>query len=313
MKAYNRSLSIVFTILLFAPSSQAQFDSVSGFYPLQIGNSWQYKETYFYRLFGSIAKTEKYYCILRVTNDTVLSNGITYKAIQVKVQKPGYVSPSYFFQRLDTLTKQVFGFSASKGDYLVDSLRAPVGSGFHGSPTTSILGTMVVSIDSQYYLGVRSICRTSEGGMPEFAFFHQTINYGLGLTTRTMGYPGDDMYPGDSYVDTLVYASINGKEYGTLVSVTEDNELPLRFSLSQNYPNPFNPSTTIAFDLPTPLLVTLAIYDYIGREVTVLVNGLQHAGHHEVQFHASQLSSGVYFYRIRAGNFLNIKKMILIK
>lgn len=313
MKAYNRSLIIVFTILLFAPSSQAQLDSVSGFYPLQIGNSWQYRETYFYRILGNIVNTEKYYCILRVTSDTVLSNGKTYISIQVKVQKPGYVSPAYFFQRSDTLTKQVFEFSASKGEYLVDSLRTPVGSFFRGAPTPSIYATKVVSIDSQYYLGVRSICRTSEGGMPEFAYFNQTLNHGLGLTTRTMGYPGDDMYPGDSYVDTLVYASINGKEYGTLVSVKENDELPLRFTLSQNYPNPFNPSTTIAFDLPSPSLVSLAIYDYIGREVRVLVNSLRDAGHHEVQFLASQFSSGVYFYRIRAGNFLSIKKMNLIK
>ena len=92
-----------------------------------------------------------------------------------------------------------------------------------------------------------------------------------------------------------------------------DNLIPKIFSLSQNYPNPFNPSTTISYQIPVPGKVTLKIYDILGREVTTLVNKEQKAGNYKVNFDASRLASGVYFYRITAGQFVSVKKMILMK
>lgn len=83
--------------------------------------------------------------------------------------------------------------------------------------------------------------------------------------------------------------------------------------LEQNYPNPFNPKTTIALSLSENFFVTLKVFDMLGREVAVLVNELLNAGNHQVQFDASGLESGVYFYEIRAGNFRDVKKLILTK
>ncbi len=102
---------------------------------------------------------------------------------------------------------------------------------------------------------------------------------------------------------------------------TESNTLPKSFQLSQNYPNPFNPSTTIKYSIPslkTPLsggsgLVTLKIYDILGREVETLVNKQQLPGNYEVTFNANGLPSGVYFYRLTAGNFYETKKLLLLK
>ncbi|MEJ2195931.1 MAG: multicopper oxidase domain-containing protein [Ignavibacteriaceae bacterium] len=86
------------------------------------------------------------------------------------------------------------------------------------------------------------------------------------------------------------------------------------FSLDQNYPNPFNPSTTINFSIPTEnTMVSLKIYNSIGQEVGTLINQVVPAGNHEVQFDATGLSSGVYFYRLTAGNFVENKKMIVMK
>jgi hypothetical protein len=85
------------------------------------------------------------------------------------------------------------------------------------------------------------------------------------------------------------------------------------FFLQQNYPNPFNPSTTIKFELPTSSVVRLSVYDVLGREVSVLVNERREAGFHEVKFDGSGLSSGVYFYRIQAGNFVETKKLVLLR
>ena len=85
------------------------------------------------------------------------------------------------------------------------------------------------------------------------------------------------------------------------------------FELYDNYPNPFNPSTTIKFDLPKSSQVNLKVYDILGREVSVLVNEKREAGAYEVKFDGSALASGMYFYRIQAGSFVQTKKLLLLK
>jgi hypothetical protein len=81
----------------------------------------------------------------------------------------------------------------------------------------------------------------------------------------------------------------------------------------QNYPNPFNPSTTISWQLPVDAFVSLKVYDVLGNEVASLVNEEKPAGIYEVEFDASTLSSGTYFYRLEAGSFVQTRKMILLK
>jgi hypothetical protein len=88
---------------------------------------------------------------------------------------------------------------------------------------------------------------------------------------------------------------------------------PLTFNLEQNYPNPFNPKTKIKYSVPNQSLVTLKIFDILGREIETLINEEKTAGIYEIDFDASQLSSGIYFYKIQAGNFVQTKKMILMK
>lgn len=89
--------------------------------------------------------------------------------------------------------------------------------------------------------------------------------------------------------------------------------IPVKFSLSQNYPNPFNPSTKINYELPNPSYVTLKIYDMAGKGVAILVNEKKSAGYYTVDFNNSNLSSGVYFYKIDAGEFSATRRMILMK
>ena len=94
--------------------------------------------------------------------------------------------------------------------------------------------------------------------------------------------------------------------------------LPNQFYLYQNYPNPFNPSTKIRYTIPavgTSLMkfVQLKVYDVLGNEVTTLVNEEKPTGYYEVNFNASQLASGIYFYKIQAGSFVSTKKMILLR
>jgi Secretion system C-terminal sorting domain len=91
------------------------------------------------------------------------------------------------------------------------------------------------------------------------------------------------------------------------------SNIPESFHLNQNYPNPFNPSTIIKYSIPNKGLVTLKVYNTIGEEVATLVNELEQAGNYEVEFNASSMPSGVYFYKLQVGDFVDAKKMILLK
>ena len=119
---------------------------------------------------------------------------------------------------------------------------------------------------------------------------------------------------------TALIATANGYLFaykpGVVVSVDEEDDfklMPYEFKLSQNYPNPFNPSTTIKWQQPELEFVTLNIYDLLGNEIATLVNKELTAGNHETVFDASRFSSGVYFYQLKAGSFVQTKKMILLK
>jgi len=108
---------------------------------------------------------------------------------------------------------------------------------------------------------------------------------------------------------------LNGVVYGdtTLTDVGDENKLPNEFFLSQNYPNPFNPQTTISYSIPNSSLVQIQMFDVLGKEVLTLLNEEKSAGNYKLSFNASDLTSGVYFYQLRAGDFIQTKKMILIK
>ncbi len=95
--------------------------------------------------------------------------------------------------------------------------------------------------------------------------------------------------------------------------LNSDNDLPKEFSLKQNYPNPFNPETNIQYDLPSDNFVSIKIFDITGKEITTLVNEFKTAGRYSIGFNGSNLASGIYYYKIEAGNFTQVRKMILLK
>ncbi|MDP1813622.1 MAG: LamG-like jellyroll fold domain-containing protein, partial [Leadbetterella sp.] len=108
---------------------------------------------------------------------------------------------------------------------------------------------------------------------------------------------------------------IDNLSFDNLISSVplSSSELPSKYSLTQNYPNPFNPTTKIKFGLVERSVVNLVVYDILGREVSTLVNQELDAGYHEVKFNAGNLSSGVYFYQLKSGLFVETKKLTLIK
>jgi hypothetical protein len=90
-------------------------------------------------------------------------------------------------------------------------------------------------------------------------------------------------------------------------------EIPLEYALEQNFPNPFNSTTNIRYSLPERSLVKLTLYNTLGAQVSVLVDEMQDADYYSVPFDASHLASGIYFYRIEAGDFHKTHKMVLLK
>jgi hypothetical protein len=101
---------------------------------------------------------------------------------------------------------------------------------------------------------------------------------------------------------------------GTLTTrVLSHANAPVEFALYQNYPNPFNPGTSFEFRVPSSGLVTLSVYDLLGREIATLVNEVRAPGAYTERWDASSLSSGVYFYKLEAGNFTQTRKLLLLK
>ncbi|RKY91345.1 MAG: hypothetical protein DRQ13_11535, partial [Ignavibacteriae bacterium] len=141
---------------------------------------------------------------------------------------------------------------------------------------------------------------------------------GHGTTTETQEYSYiDNTVETGTFFYRLKQIDFGGRyAYSDVVQV--DVVAPANFALEQNYPNPFNPSTKITFILAVDSKVSLKVFDVLGQEVANLINGNVAAGSHEINFNASNVNSGVYFYRIDAAgvdgaNFTSVKKMILTK
>jgi hypothetical protein len=160
----------------------------------------------------------------------------------------------------------------------------------------------------------------SESTLDEFVSY-QVYEQGRGM----LGNTDDTLYswqpPNIGYYHFWVKAIYDGGEsvHSDTVDILvldADNfqtAIPQEFSLAQNFPNPFNPSTTIRFGLPAASDVRLEVFDLLGRTVEVLTEGHFEAGYHQVDFHAEGLGTGIYFYRIQAGEFTQLRKMMLIR
>jgi phosphatidylserine/phosphatidylglycerophosphate/cardiolipin synthase-like enzyme len=109
------------------------------------------------------------------------------------------------------------------------------------------------------------------------------------------------------------YIEAGGTDIITDASKNSINKMPLSFDLKQNYPNPFNPSTTITFSIPKESNVTIKIFNTLGQEVKTLLNRNENPGTYYLNFNAQNLSSGIYFYSLRAGNNYIVKKMMFLK
>ena len=177
---------------------------------------------------------------------------------------------------------------------------------------TGLLSTDTLKFDWSYapYTGSgyndRLIVKVSMNGG---ATFDSTIFDRAGATLGTAPASGSEFTPSSpSHWQTFAYPVRN-----FVTAVNDKPVVPTIFALSQNYPNPFNPSTSLSYQLPTETVVTLKVYDVLGKEVAVLVNERKEAGSHRIEFDGSRCASGMYFYRLTAGSFVATKSMMLVK
>ena len=153
--------------------------------------------------------------------------------------------------------------------------------------------------------GVGTIIKTTNGGTDWTSQSSGTINYLYGVSFT------------DSNNGTAVgdYGKILRTTNGGVTFIEDENNFtqPKDFLLKQNYPNPFNPSTSIRYSVPRSTIVVIKVYDILGNEIETLVNEEKPIGIYEITWNAENLPSGVYFYRLQTDNFVEIKKMVLLR
>jgi hypothetical protein len=136
---------------------------------------------------------------------------------------------------------------------------------------------------------------------------------GAGTTTEPRSYSfTDNQLSMGEYTYRLKQIDYDGSfDYSSEISV--EITAPSVYSLEQNFPNPFNPSTKINFSIAESGIVKIVVYNMLGQEVSLLLNGFEEAGQHTITFDASSLTSGVYFYKLETSNYIQTRKMILAK
>lgn len=209
------------------------------------------------------------------------------------------------------------------------SYSVPNPSVFNKLKVTMIYGTSIPveltsftasSVDKDVNLQWSTATETNNSGFSierknknENSWNSVTFVNGRGTTTEITNYTYTDKnVPAGIYNYRLKQIDFDGSyEYSNIIEV--EVSLPKTYSLGNCYPNPFNPSTIISYEVPKQSNVLLKVYDILGNEVATLVNEEKSAGSYQIIFDASALSNGVYFYRLQAGNFVETKKMILMK
>ena len=267
--------------LPFTISSSAEYPN--GVFPLEVGNEW-----YFFHLDRAYVRT-----ILKVEKDTLMDDGYVYSKIDRYDRAGGVVLPDTFrYSWVEFYLRQEENKVYKYPGELILNFNWHVGD-------SSISSILYQEISNRYY-------RAYSFSFNEFE--HITYLDSLGFfSLRNADYGVND----NRY---LVGCKINGRSYGDVLTTIESySEIPENYNLTQNYPNPFNSQTTIRFTVKEKVSVSLVIYDILGNKVKELVNDVRSPGMYNVSFDATNLSSGVYFYRIICNNKTETKKMILLK
>ncbi len=142
----------------------------------------------------------------------------------------------------------------------------------------------------------------------------QSIGSGFNAPVKSLCIAGNYLYAGGDFITSGTTSVLHVAKWSTPIGIQQiGNEVPAGYSLSQNYPNPFNPTTKISIEIPVASNVIMEVFDLKGQKISELINKELKAGKYEVDWDASNCSSGTYFYRVKAGSYIETKKMVLVK
>lgn len=302
----NTTLLILFIISNLAFPQSDSLKELLKYYPLHIGDYWEYQVSQT----GSGPNENKNWIeYKKVVGDTILLNNKKYFIVKSDTNSNYGMFTNII--RIDSINGNVYQYDYNMSEILIDSLFMNVGD---------TLSLQCFRLSDQYMKEVfgqncetryyKVSCVTSES----IYFDYERSKY-FGEIHKNYS---------SSYVTPifrehiLTYAKINNVEYGIKTGIDNKSNSEDRFILNQNFPNPFNPTTKISYTIPTSMKgekvkVQLIIYDILGRKVKTLIDKIQNDGSYEVEFNATLLPSGVYFYKLQTGNNIITKKMILLK
>ncbi len=290
----TEELTIIRTIDNFNPAQ---------FYPLKVGNTWIYRTNGWD---SSPNNTFDYEYRKVVRRDTTLDNGQKYFVIEEQSEK--------YFERYDSTETKVWMY--------YKFFEANENQEFLSYDLTTVRGDVFKALFSDYFFDI-SLDFEHVNDSYKHIFnenrhlkYFETYNYGVVLAKGLGIIEKDEGWDYGVRKTTLKGCVIDGIAYGDtslVVSVENEEDLQTKFSLSQNYPNPFNPTTRIKYQVASIENVSLKVYDSLGREIKTLINKPMQPGEYEVEFDATGLPSGVYFYRLSSGSFSQTRKMLLIK
>ena len=317
MKYIKLTCVFLFAIQIYTAFSQSNAD----YFPWKTGDMWEYTLYYWPDIdtlqtvviddstdeYGNIYTT--YFS--RAINPIEPPSALLQDTIIYKIDTSLYVYHRYFdFNNGEWIN--VYRLNSNAGDQWVMWDYSHIGVGpFEMARINFITDTMLFGIQSKLMEVIYFISGDSTDTLGLVRYHDQLIK-GIGFYSRVPAELGAKMY--------LHGAVINGILFGDttqIITAVDDNHLDnnveVDFLLFQNYPNPFNGSTRIPFKLTNEGIVSLNIYDVLGREVATLVDEYREAGSYELEFDASNLPSGMYIYRLQSGSYSDVKKMILSK
>ena len=293
-------------------------EEILAFYPIAVGNKWIYY--YLFVDWNSIGYQDIF--VREVQSLEVKPNGKEYFKIREKYVQMGFESIVY--ERIDSIEGRVYRYDENcpNSEQFIEDLVMDVSDSTYAARFGYCIEHAETELLSEQHFNNWGI----EGNRRNYRYVELvTADYFLSTDIGLDYFRLDD---DNGWKDFALKGMLkNGIVYGdtTITDVEDENNLPKEYSLSQNYPNPFNPVTTIKYAIPNVistegrnLKVQVKVFDILGNEIVTLVNEEQPAGNYEVEFNVARdsrpaIASGIYFYKLQAGDFFETKKMILLK
>jgi len=297
---------------------------ILAYYPVAIGNTWVYDYTWFET---PVASTSDIF-VRKIINEVLKPNGKKYFEVKEKYVAMGLENTVY--ERVDTIEGKIYRYEefCPDSEQFIDDLLIEVGDSTSATRFGYCIEHPPTELLSETFFNEWGIYSNERKYLSnDLLTAHYSIVKDIGLYSYSLADDnGEKVFQLKGMLkDGIVYGDTS-----LIVGIRDDDLLsPTEFKLYQNYPNPFNPSTKIRYTIPSvgtslmkfPQFVQLKVYDVLGNEVATLVAEYEPAGNHEVEFSAKggqavsdrQLASGIYYYQLKVGEFVQTKKMILLR